>query len=205
MYTGIVQGVAPVIALERKQGLTSLTIQLTDSLTQALQQGASVAIDGVCLSVVKQQGQAIAFDAMLETLNKTTLGTLEVGAYVNVERSARQGDEVGGHILSGHVEGTAQIIAIDKSEHNHIVTFQYPDEWQEYIVHKGFIAINGCSLTVVKEQEGNTFQIYFIPETLRATTFATKQVGDKVNIEIDTQTKLIVNTVKRYLSGLKLT
>lgn len=205
MYTGIVQGVAPVIALDKKSGLTSLTVQLNESLTQELKQGASVSIDGVCLSVVKQEGTAVTFDAMMETLNKTTLGSLDVGSQVNVERSARQGDEVGGHILSGHVEGRAQIIAIDHSEHNHIVTFQCPETWQEYIVHKGFIAINGCSLTVVKETEGNTFQVYFIPETLRATTFGAKHVGDWVNIEIDNQTKLIVNTVKRYLTGLKLT
>ncbi|WP_020561323.1 riboflavin synthase [Thiofilum flexile] len=205
MYTGIVQAVADVVSVERKEGLTSLTIQLTPELRQDLKQGASVAVDGVCLSVVKQEGDQVTFDAMLETLNKTTLGTLEVGSRVNIERSARQGDEVGGHILSGHVEGKAQIIAITHTENNHIVTFQYPSAWQEYIVHKGFIAVNGCSLTVVKEQEGNTFQVYFIPETLRATTFAGKQSGDEVNIEIDNQTKLIVNTVKRYLSGLNLT
>lgn len=205
MYTGIVQAVAEVVAVEHKEGLTSLAIQLNPQLRQDLKQGASVAVDGVCLSVVQQTEAYVAFDAMLETLNKTTLGSLEVGSQVNIERSARQGDEVGGHLLSGHVEGKAQIIAIEHSEHNHIVTFQYPPEWQEYIVHKGFIAVNGCSLTVVKEQEGNTFQVYFIPETLRATTFASKQVGDWVNIEIDTQTKLIVNTVKRYLSGLNLT
>ncbi|MBK8452016.1 MAG: riboflavin synthase subunit alpha [Thiofilum sp.] len=205
MYTGIVQAVAEVVAVERKEGLTSLAIQLTPQLRQDLKQGASVAVDGVCLSVVQQAEEYVAFDAMLETLNKTTLGSLEVGSTVNIERSACQGDEVGGHILSGHVEGKAQIIAIEHAEHNHIVTFQYPAEWQEYIVHKGFIAVNGCSLTVVKEQEGNTFQVYFIPETLRATTFASKHVGDWVNIEIDTQTKLIVNTVKRYLSGLNLT
>ena len=205
MYTGIVQAVAEVVAVERQEGLTSLTLNLAAPLRRDLKQGASVAVDGVCLSVVKQTGDHVTFDAMLETLNKTTLGTLEVGHPVNIERSARQGDEVGGHILSGHIEGKAQIIALEQSQHNHIITFQYPFEWQEYIVHKGFIAINGCSLTVVKEQEGNTFQVYFIPETLRATTFAHKQIGDEVNIEIDNQTKLIVNTVKRYLSGLNLT
>lgn len=205
MYTGIVQSIAEVVAVERQAGLNSLTLNLPLALCQDLKQGASVAVDGVCLSVVKQNGTHITFDAMLETLNKTTLGALEAGHYVNIERSARQGDEVGGHILSGHVEGRVQIIAIEHSETNHIVTFQYPSAWQDYIVHKGFIAVNGCSLTVVKEQEGGTFQVYFIPETLRATTFAAKQVGDWVNIEIDNQTKLIVNTVKRYLSSLNLT
>lgn len=201
MYTGIVKAVLKVIELNDSQGLRSLTLAFTDALLNQLEIGASVAVDGVCLTVVSIKGTAVSFDAMQETLDKTTLGQLQVGDTVNVERSAKQGAEVGGHILSGHVEGMASISAIRTEPNNHIISFAFPAEWSDYIFHKGFIAINGASLTVFRESKDHQFLVYFIPETLRATTFINKKVGDQVNIEIDHQTKVIVNTVRNYLAN----
>lgn len=201
MYTGIVQGVSKVVKLERKNNISNITLAFSNDLSKNISLGASVSIDGVCMTVSKIDGNNISFDAMKETLEKTTLGKLEVGSVVNIERSAKQGDEIGGHILSGHVEGMTKIIKVEPIENNFILTFSFPEAWNEYIFHKGFIGINGASLTVVKHSRvKNEFCVYFIPETLRMTTFLEKKVDDFVNIEIDYQTKIIVDTVKNYLS-----
>ena len=202
MYTGIVQGISNVARLNRTGGVLNITLAFSDALINNLVLGSSVSIDGVCMTVSGMNGNNISFDAMKETLENTTLGKLEVGDAVNIERSAKQGGEIGGHILSGHIEGMAEIINIDSIDNNFVVTFCFPEAWNEYIFHKGFIGINGASLTVVKhDNKKNEFCVYFIPETLRLTTFAEKKVGDSVNIEIDGQTKIIVDTVKNYLGN----
>lgn len=202
MYTGIVQGISKVVRLKRMGGVLNITLVFSDALINNLVLEASVSIDGVCMTVSGMDGNNISFDAMKETLENTTLGKLEVSDAVNIERSAKQGDEIGGHILSGHIEGMAEIINIDSSDNNLVMTFRFPEAWNEYIFHKGFIGINGASLTVVKhDNKKNEFCVYFIPETLRLTTFAEKKVGDFVNIEIDGQTKIIVDTVKNYMGN----
>lgn len=205
MYTGIVQGVSNVVALNKADGVWSITLSFTNSLIEQLTLGASVSVDGVCLTVININENDVSFDAMKETLENTTLGSLEVGKYVNIERSAKQGSEIGGHVLSGHIEGMAKIVNIDSSDNNFIVTFSFSEAWNEYIFHKGFIGINGASLTVVRKDNKNEFCVYFIPETLRATTFSEKKVGDLVNIEIDYQTKVIVDTVKNYMRQQNIT
>jgi len=199
MYTGIVQRVADIIAVEKKTGLNTLVINFDNALLNNLTIGASVAVDGVCLTVTTINNNQVSFDVMQETLNKTTLGLLNAGDKVNLERSAKQGDEIGGHLLSGHVEGTAIITQIRQSENNYVLDFTCPEEWMKYILPKGFIAINGASLTIVDTHATGGFNVHLIPETLRATTFKLKQLGDTVNIEIDNQTKVIVTTVERYL------
>lgn len=204
MYTGIVQGISKVIKLNKMGGVLNITLVFSDALVSQLAIGASVAIDGVCMTVSGMDGNHISFDAMKETLENTTLGKLEVGSSVNIERSAKQGGEIGGHILSGHIEGMAEIINIDSSDNNLVLTFRFPEAWNEYIFHKGFVGVNGASLTVVKHNnKKNEFCVYFIPETLKLTTFAEKKVGDSVNIEIDGQTKIIVDTVKSYMEHQK--
>ncbi len=199
MYTGIVQRVADIISVDKKTGLNTLKIAFDDYLLNQLTIGASVAVDGVCLTVTTIEDHQVSFDVMQETLNKTTLGLLNAGDKVNIERSAKQGDEIGGHSLSGHIEGRAEIAKITESENNYILEFSCPQEWMKYILPKGFIAINGASLTIVDTQTTGGFNVYLIPETLRATTFKQKRLGDSVNIEIDNQTKVIVTTVERYL------
>lgn len=158
----------------------------------------SVAINGTCLTVTRQEGHRLYFDAMQETLRLTTLGDLKPGDETNFERAARIGDEIGGHLLSGHIHTTATIVDILRPENNVTLWFELPETWAKYIFPpKGYIAINGASLTI-GEVEGNRFNVHLIPETLRATTFgkATKG-GQKVNIEIDSQTQTIVDTLAR--------
>lgn len=204
MYTGIVQRVFDIIAVDKKIGLNTLTIAFDEALLNNLTIGASVAVDGVCLTVTTINNNQISFDVMQETLNKTTLGLLNAGDKVNIERSAKQGDEIGGHILSGHVEGRAEIVQITESENNYVLEFACPADWMKYILPKGFIAINGASLTLVDTYSTGGFTVHLIPETLRATTFKQKKIGDSVNIEIDNQTKVIVTTVERYLQAKSL-
>src|SRR3989338_3773098 len=203
MYTGIIQSLLPVASLSKKEGLMRFSIRLPKELQKDLAQGASVGIDGVCLTVSEQKGDEVFFDAMGETLAKTTLGELKEGSRVNVERSALPGQEVGGHILSGHIDGMAEIIAVENPPGNHVVTFRPPVHLMKFIFSKGFIALDGASLTVVdaKQDEG-TFKIWFIPETLARTTFGFKKARDRVNIEVEQYTKVIVETVERLLPDL---
>lgn len=169
---------------------------------QNLVTGASVAIDGVCLTVTAIEGARVRFDAMAETLEKTTIGSLKNGDRVNVERSARMGTEIGGHPMSGHVSTMAEIIRVDESENNKAMTFRVEPLWMRFIFSKGFISLDGASLTVVDaDKQAGTFQVWFIPETLRLTRFGTKTVGDRVNVEIDPQTQVIVETTERILNA----
>jgi len=120
---------------------------------------------------------------------------------VNVERSAKMGDEIGGHPMSGHVSTMAQITNMDDQENNRVITFRVEPVWMRFIFSKGFIGLDGASLTVVDaDKQLGTFKVWFIPETLKLTRFGTKQVGDWVNVEIDPQTQVIVETVERVLS-----
>ncbi|WP_035801348.1 riboflavin synthase [Dasania marina] len=202
MYTGIVQGAFTVTQLQRLPGLLTVTVQLNASLLEDLLIGASVSIDGVCLSVTGMVGEDVSFDIMQQTLDVTTLADLRVGYSVNIERSAKQGVEVGGHILSGHIDSSAQLVAIAEPENNRFVTYQLPAQLMKYVFEKGFIAINGCSLTVAKiDRAKQQFTVCYIPETLRVTTHGSKHIGDSVNIEIDRQTQTIVDTVERVLSS----
>ena len=150
--------------------------------------------------VVEIDGSRVSFDAMQETLQKSTIGSLKNGDQVNIERSAKMGDEIGGHPMSGHVSTMAEIIDMSESENNKSMTFKVDPSWMRFIFSKGFIGLDGASLTVVDaDAKAGTFEVYFIPETLRLTRFGTKQVGDRVNVEIDPQTQVIVETVERVL------
>jgi riboflavin synthase len=193
-------GCFPVVSLEKKEGLHHCAVDLNAELTEGLKQGASIAIDGVCVTVSKIEDTRVFFDIMDETLNRTTLGKLELGSNVNVERSARNGDEIGGHVLSGHVDGLAQITDIQTPLNNHVIYCSVPDNLTKYIFQKGFLAVNGTSLTVVDvDRENNLFSVYLIPETLRLTTFGSKQVGDCLNIEIERGTQVLVDTLRDFL------
>lgn len=201
MFTGIVSAALPVAQLQKKPGLLSLAIDFPAAMLDGLNIGASVALDGVCMTVTSIESGRVSFDAMQETLDLTTLGELDVGTLLNVERSFKQQQEVGGHILSGHIDCMAEITAIDEAENKKLVHYQLPEPMLKYVFRKGFIAVNGCSLTVVDvDRPAFGFHISYIPETLRVTTHADKSVGDRVNIEIDRQTQVIVDTVERVLA-----
>ena len=202
MFTGIVQGSFTIRHIERKQGLYTLQFEFSDSMLEGLEIGASVAVDGVCLTVSRIDGPQVNFDVMQETLKVTTLGEIQSGMQVNVERSAKQGVEIGGHIISGHVDGCVQVVKVEQPENNCFVTYKAPTEKMKYIFSKGFVGLNGCSLTVADvDKEQNTFRVCFIPETLRVTTHGKKTMGDKLNFEIDRQTQTIVDTVENFLSS----
>ncbi len=196
MFTGIVQGVATIAEVIKAPGLNTLVVRFPEAKVQGVTIGASVAINGTCLTVTRQDSDLLYFDAMQETLRLTTLGDLAEGDPVNFERAARIGDEIGGHLLSGHVHTTAVLAEIIRTENNVTLWFEVPESWMKYVFPKGYIAINGASLTI-GEVTGNRFNVHLIPETLRATTFGTAEQGQKVNIEIDSQTQTIVDTLAR--------
>lgn len=196
MFTGIVTGTFPIVELTRKTGLSTFAVELDAAHGADLAIGASVSLDGVCMTVTKVAGTRAYFDASVETLGKTTLGRVQVGTRLNVERSAKSGAEIGGHPVSGHVDGLAEIVALERPENNCVITFQLPKEYARYVFNKGFVSLNGCSLTVCDlDKKTARFRVFLIPETLRLTTFGASRVGDRVNFEIDRQTQVIVDTI----------
>lgn len=202
MFTGIVRGKFPIVSIQDKSGLRSFEIALSTELADGVGQGASVSVDGVCLTAVRFNGDRIGFDVMEETLRKTTIGQLKQGDHVNIERSAKIGDEIGGHVMSGHISTMAEIIAVETPENNKVLTFKVAPVWMKYIFSKGFIGLDGASLTVVDADKNvGTFKVWFIPETLHLTRFGEKKVGDKVNVEIDASTQTTVETVENYLQN----
>ena len=198
MFTGIVQAVATVAALSDRPGLRSFTLQFPPGFLAGQEIGASVACDGTCLTVVRHHdGDRADFDVMQQSLALTTLGTLQVGSRLNVERAARDGVEIGGHPLSGHIDFQATLVEVRHPENNHVLRIQVPPQWMRYIFPKGYIAINGASLTIAEvDRTAGCFEVWLIPETLRQTTFGDKRPGDALNIEIERQTQVMVDTVR---------
>ena len=200
MFTGIVQGTAEVVEIVEKTNFRTHTIVLPEQALTELQPGASIAHNGCCLTVKTINGNRISFDLMQETLRLTNLGKLSVGERVNFERAARFGDEIGGHQMSGHIICCASVIDVIVTENNRTVWFELPAEFQKYIFSKGYIGIDGISLTI-GEVEKNRFNVNLIPETLARTNIGTRVVGDLINIEIDPQTQAIVDTVERVMES----
>ena len=196
MFTGIVQGKGTIVSIEKGNEITTLQIQVPT--TEGLQIGASISIDGVCLTATEFSNNIVSFDVIPETLEKTTLGQLEQGHFVNVERSLRYGDEVGGHLLSGHIIGRGLIRKADNVGDGAQYSIIAPPDVRKYMVSKGYVGIDGISLTIGDVSE-DYFDLHLIPETLRLTTIGDKQVGDAVNLEIDSTTMMIVETVERMI------
>lgn len=163
--------------------------------------GASVAVNGTCLTAVDVGGDEAQFDVIPETLTRTNLGTLGVGSAANFERSARLGDEIGGHQVSGHIQTTATVEEVDTSvEGKYRIRLAPRDStWMRYILPKGFVAVDGVSLTVGDTSE-TWFDVYLIPETLRVTVMGQAAPGTVCNIEVEAQTQAIVDTVERVVS-----
>ena len=200
MYTGITQGLFPVVAVQSKPNLIHYTVKLPEELLVNLTIGASVNIDGVCQTVVSIDKEQVSFDAGAESLRLTTLASLEEGRMVSVERSHIPGQENGGHNIAGHIIGTATVAAVQAQGDSRQLTIQCNPEWIQYIFEKGFIALDGCSLTVGQVDEAAaTFTINLIPETLRLTNFDSKVSGDLLNLELDHQTRVMVDTLNRVV------
>ncbi len=197
MYTGIVAGTAPILSVEDEGGGRFFTVDLT-GFDGNLEIGASVALDGVCMTVVAIDSGKVGFEAIDETLDRTTLAEKVIGDLLNVERSLRMGDELGGHLLSGHVMCTAEILDRAEVGEGMDLRVSMPDEARSYVLEKGYVAVDGMSLTVGRVEESG-FDLHIIPETIRVTTIGRKSVGDKVNIEVDSQTQAIVDTLSRSM------
>ncbi len=198
MFTGIVQGKGQLVAVQEKDQFRTHVVAFPEALLPGLALGASVAHNGCCLTVTRVDGNQVHFDLMRETLRITNLGQLAVGNEVNLERAARFGDEIGGHAMSGHVHCMAEVVAIDQSDTNCRIAFALPAPWHKYVFDKGYIGVDGISLTVgAKTAQG--FEVNLIPETLSRTVIGQRGLGCQVNIEIDPQTQAIVDTVARVL------
>ncbi len=203
MFTGIVQGMAEVVAINKKEDFQTHTIRLAGGMNQGLMIGASVAHNGCCLTVTKIEDELVSFDLMQATLKLTNLGKVKEGSFVNIERAAKFGDEIGGHSMSGHISLVGRVSKVIDTPNNRTIWFELPDDAMKYVLAKGYIGLDGCSLTI-GEVEGNHFSVHLIPETLERTLFGSRVEGDEINVEFDPQTQAIVDTVERVLEAKQL-
>ncbi|MDI5921734.1 riboflavin synthase subunit alpha [Halomonas sp. LR5S13] len=206
MFTGIVQGTAEVVAIHEAEAFRTHVLALPAELREGLVLGASVAHNGVCLTVTAIDGERVSFDLMRETLRVTNLGAITVGDRVNIERAARFGDEIGGHAMSGHVMALAELVELDEAPNNRRLWFEVPHALGRFLFDKGYIGVDGISLTIGQVQSATTdhgprFCVDLIPETLARTILVDRVPGDAINIEIDPQTQAIVETVERVLEA----
>ena len=194
MFTGIVAASCEVVATEQGEEVRSIVVDLS-GYDDDLEIGASVAIDGVCMTVVSAIDGHVRFEAIPETLERTTMGLLKQGSRVNIERSLRMGDELGGHILSGHIMSTARILQRTQKGEGIDLLIEHQADTKPYILEKGYVAVDGMSLTV-GEVQSEGFNLHIIPETMRITTIGAKTEGDLVNIEVDSRTQAVVDTIR---------
>ena len=198
MFTGIVHSFQKVSRIEiTPGGAGSISVELSPELLDGLAIGASVAVNGVCLTVCRIHDSCADFDLVLSTCRKTNISHLQPGDNVNIERSMKHGDEIGGHELSGHVDCTAELARLEEPPGNCCLTFKLQPRWIRYISPQGYIAINGVSLTVSDiDRDRGEFSVWLIPETLRRTNLRGLVVGGRVNIEIHKDTQVLVDAVE---------
>ncbi|MFB4299098.1 riboflavin synthase [Actinomadura sp. NTSP31] len=189
MFTGIVEELGEIVAVEAEGDSAVLTIR-GPLVTEDAVHGASIAVNGVCLTVVDVKDGAFTADAMKETLDRSSLGSLEPGAKVNLERPVRLSDRLGGHLVQGHVDGVGTILSREPGERWEVVTISLPAHLGRYLVDKGSITVDGISLTVV-EAGADRFSVALIPTTLSLTTLGHKKPGDPVNLEVDVVAKYV--------------
>ena len=189
MFTGIVEELGHVVSLAH--GPDSAVVKIRGPLVTAdAAPGASIAVNGICLTVVELDADSFCVDVMAETLRRTCLGELTPGSPVNLERALAVGDRLGGHLVQGHVDGTGTILARQPGDRWEVVTISLPGELARYVVEKGSITVDGVSLTIAGLDDVS-FQVSLIPTTLALTTLGTKQVGDLVNLEVDVLAKYV--------------
>jgi len=199
MFTGIVAGTGRISSIAGEE-VIRFVIDFSTVSTDGLVTGASVSVDGVCLTVVEIDSPKISFDAIPETLEKTTLGSKQIGDSVNLERALKMGDELGGHLLSGHIMGMGKISGRVEGDENLDLMIECPSGIMKFVQEKGYIAIDGISLTI-GEVHDDSFALHLIPETISLTTIGSKNIGESVNIEVDSMTQTIVTTVERILEA----
>ena len=200
MFSGIVQETGKVIEFVKEKDIYNLSIDCSSDLLSDLKKGASISVNGVCLTVKDSNPEMLRFDLVEETIKRTNFQIIKAGDNVNLERSLKIGDEIGGHLVSGHIHGTSKVISMDIRDESWDVEFSVEPFMHDYILHKGYVAINGCSLTV-GEVSSESFMIHLIPETLSITNLFQLQQNSIVNVELDQNTVVIADTVKKYLDG----
>lgn len=197
MFTGIVQAVGRVAAIERRGGDVRLVIDSAGLGLGDVAPGDSIAVAGVCLTAIELDGPCFAADVSVETLDHTTLGALRAGDPVNLEKALRLADRLGGHLVSGHVDGVGKVLDVREDARSQRWTFEAPAALARYIATKGSICIDGTSLTV-NEVEGARFGVNLIPHTVECTTFRVRRPGDAVNLEVD----MVARYVERLMAGV---
>ncbi|MFF4421921.1 riboflavin synthase [Streptomyces sp. NPDC001549] len=203
MFTGIVEELGEVTAVEQLEEASRFRLR-GPLVTEGAKHGDSIAVNGVCLTVVETADGEFTADVMQETLNRSSLGALTQGSRVNLERPMALGGRLGGHLVQGHVDGTGEIISRTPSEHWEIVKVALPANLSRYVVEKGSITVDGVSLTVV-EAAADWFTISLIPTTLALTTLGIKQSGDPVNLEVDVLAKYVERLLAAGVNPLHAT
>ena len=198
MFSGIVQSLGSIVSIDEASEIVTLEVQASEDFTKGLKVGDSVAVDGVCLTLTKSESDRMFFDAVPETLNKTIIKSYKKETEVNLEPSLRFNDSVGGHIVSGHIHTTGHINQVEIHGDAKDIVIDAGADWGKFLFEKGYIGINGCSITLGEITEGR-FIVHLIPETLRATNLDNLVYGDKVNLEFDQNTITIVETTERIL------
>jgi riboflavin synthase len=203
MFTGIVSGKGYVQKIIKSKDYISLMIKAPKGFSKNLIKGASVSVNGVCLTVKKGKTDILEFDVIEETLQKTNLKNLSKSSKVNLERSMTAKTEIGGHLVSGHIHGTGEVLKVINRQATKDLQIKIPTSLREYFFYKGYVALNGCSLTIGKVLK-TSFYIHLIPETVSVTTFKDIKQGDLINIEVEQATINTVETVKRVMSERKV-
>lgn len=203
MFTGIVSGKGHVQKIVRYEDYISLIIKAPKDFSKNLIKGASVAVNGVCLTVKKGNTDILEFDVIEETLQKTNLKDISKSSKVNLERSMTAKTEIGGHLVSGHIHGTGEVLKVINRQATKDLQIKIPTSLREYFFYKGYVALDGCSLTIGKVLK-TSFYIHLIPETVSVTTFKDIKKGDLINIEVEQSTINTVETVKKIMSQRKV-
>jgi riboflavin synthase len=198
MFTGIIQTLGELISVTEYDQFRTHTVRISPEYLTELSLGASIANNGCCLTVTKVDGDLVSFDLIQSTLGITNLGLLQVGDKINIERAAKIGDEIGGHLMSGHILTFATLVECVETEHNTTLWLTLPPQYAHFLFEKGYIGLDGISLTI-GQVDSNRFCVHLIPETLARTNLGWRKVGDVLNIEIDPQTQVLVETVQRLL------
>ena len=194
MFTGLIEGTGKLVKSEPRGKDMRLSIEASFELEE-LQIGESIAVDGVCLTVVSWEGRTFTVDVSQETLSRTTIEQRRPGDEVNLERALRLGDRLGGHLVNGHVDSSARVFSRKKRGDSLVYEFEVDPELARYFIEKGSVAVNGVSLTVNRCDE-KSFEVNIVPHTARVTTMGNLKVGDKVNIEVDVIGKYVEKFVR---------
>ena len=199
MFSGIVQSVGKIESIKDKNHIKTIRIETHGNYLEDIAIGQSVSVDGVCLSLVKKNNEYCEFEAVEETINRTTLGRYKQGTKVNLEKSLKFGDTVGGHFVSGHIHTRGRIVEVELVGESKNILVEIEEKWIKYLTEKGYISVNGASITIGKVSK-NTFYVHLIPETLKTTNLDELIYDNYVNLEFDQTTIAIVDTTERLIN-----